>query len=155
VEEKSAGAVIFFEKGTRKYLLLKHPAGHWGFPKGNIEEGEDEIHAAEREIREETGIEDFSFVGGFREEISYFYRKGKNTVYKTVVYFLAKAKTDRVKLSGEHEDYAWLSYNAALRYLTHSNSRRVLSKAEEYLKGESGMRQEKIKTELGDASRKA
>lgn len=155
MEEKSAGAVIFHERGARKYLLLKHPAGHWGFPKGNIEEGEDEIQAAEREIREETGIEEFSFVGGFREEISYFYRKGSKTVHKTVVYFLARSKTDKVRLSGEHEDYAWLTYNAALRYLTHANSRKVLSSAEDYLNKEVVTRQERLRTGQGDASQRA
>jgi 8-oxo-dGTP pyrophosphatase MutT (NUDIX family) len=155
VEERSAGAVIFYERGSRKYLLLKNPGGNWGFPKGNIEEGEDEIQTAEREIKEETGINDFSFVGGFRERISYFYRKGNRTIYKTVVYFLAKARTDKVKISWEHDDYVWLSYTAAMRYIAHANSKKVLSKAEEYLNAEDKGKQKKFRAELEDVSQRA
>jgi 8-oxo-dGTP pyrophosphatase MutT (NUDIX family) len=37
--EKSAGAIIFYrgKNGIIKYLLLKHRAGHWNFPKSSQE----------------------------------------------------------------------------------------------------------------------
>ncbi|GAI42981.1 unnamed protein product, partial [marine sediment metagenome] len=39
--EKSAGAVIFSRSDKKiEYLLLHYQAGHWDFPKGNIEKGE-------------------------------------------------------------------------------------------------------------------
>ena len=50
-EERSAGAVLFSldsKVGEIEYLLLNYAAGHWYFPKGNIENGEDEIQTARR-----------------------------------------------------------------------------------------------------------
>lgn len=35
---------------------------HWSLPKGHIEDGEDAIFAAKREIGEEAGIDDLIFV---------------------------------------------------------------------------------------------
>ena len=40
----------------RKVLMVRHPEGHWGFPKGHVEFDETEITAAKRELFEETGI---------------------------------------------------------------------------------------------------
>jgi len=68
-KERSAGFVVFTERedGKRLYLLLHYPSGHWDFPKGHVEEGESEIRAALRELREETGLTDVEVVFGFRD----------------------------------------------------------------------------------------
>ena len=71
VDERSAGAVVFIADNETEYLLLHYTAGHWDFPKGNIEAGETERQAATLEIREETGITDVEFLEGFRQIISY------------------------------------------------------------------------------------
>ncbi|MHA1616853.1 MAG: bis(5'-nucleosyl)-tetraphosphatase [Candidatus Njordarchaeales archaeon] len=133
--ERSAGAIVFQkEDGKALYLLLHYPAGHWDFPKGNIEKGEKEIEAARREIIEETGITDIEFIFGFREKIEYYYRKGKDLVHKEVIFFLAKTRQEKVRLSYEHVGYAWLRYEEALKKVTYESSRKVLEKAHEYLK---------------------
>ena len=73
--EKSAGAVIFRKEEDKVYyLLLCHQAGHWSFPKGNIEKGEKIEETIEREIQEETGITDIEFISGFKQTIKYFYK---------------------------------------------------------------------------------
>ncbi|MHA1609867.1 MAG: bis(5'-nucleosyl)-tetraphosphatase [Candidatus Njordarchaeales archaeon] len=133
--ERSAGAIVFRkENGKALYLLLHYPAGHWDFPKGNIEKGENELKTARREIFEETGITDIEFIFGFREKIEYHYRKGGNLVHKEVIFFLAKTRQKEVKLSYEHIGYAWLRYEDALRRVTYESSKQVLRKAHEYLK---------------------
>ena len=117
--EKSAGAVMVFRD---KYLLLHYGAGHWGFPKGNIEKSENEKITALREMKEETGLE-AELVSGFRKKINYKYKKGGELVDKTVVYFLARAKNDKVILSEEHKDHTWLPYEEARDLLTYENSK--------------------------------
>ncbi len=142
--EKSAGAIIFRrENGKIYYLLLKYGYGHWDFPKGNIEKGEKEIDTVRREVFEETGISDLEFVFGFREVIRYTYWKGRQKVYKTVVFYLAETKQKEVRLSYEHKDYAWLEYEDALKRITYDNSKELLRKAHEYLKRLGIVKEEK------------
>ena len=135
-KEKSCGAIIFKKQknGSIKYLLLHYEAGHWDFPKGNQEKGETEEQAAAREIKEETGIEDIEFIDGFRETIKYFYKKGEETVYKEVVFFIAQTRAEEVKISFEHIGYAWMNYEHAYKRLTYGNAKELLEKANEFLK---------------------
>ena len=133
-KEKSCGAVVFKRnKDGIKYLLLHYEAGHWDFPKGHQEKNEKEEQAAAREIKEETGIQDIEFVGNFRETIKYFYKKGEESVYKGVVFFLAESATEDVTLSNEHIGYAWLSYEDALKKLTFNYAKALLKKANQFL----------------------
>lgn len=133
-KEKSCGAIVFKkQKDGIKYLLLHYGAGHWDFPKGRQEKKETEEQAALREIKEETGIEDVEFVKGFNEKINYFYKQGKDAIFKEVVFFLAQSATDEVKLSFEHIGYAWLSYENAYKKLTFNNAKELLRKTNQFL----------------------
>ncbi|MBI2652034.1 NUDIX domain-containing protein [Candidatus Woesearchaeota archaeon] len=133
--ENSCGAIVFKKQkdDSIKYLLLHYEAQHWDFPKGNQEKKETEEQTAAREIKEETGIEDFEFVDGFRETIKYFYKKGDEAIYKEVIFFLAQSATEEVKLSFEHIGYAWASYEHAMKKLTFNNSKELLRKANQFL----------------------
>ena len=131
--EKSCGAVVFRKNGQVRYLLLHYEAGHWGFVKGEVERDESEEDTVKRELEEETGITDAQFIGDFREEISYFFRRTGQTIYKQVVYFLLQVKSSTVKLSYEHVGYAWLSYQQALERLRFKNAKNVLKKANDFL----------------------
>ncbi len=132
--EKSCGAVVYREDGERKYLLLHYEAGHWDFVKGNVEPNEAERDTVVRELREETGITRARFIGNFREEISYFYRRGGKTIFKKVTFFLIETEDSAVKLSHEHIGYEWLTFTHALKRLTHGNAKKVLRRANMSLK---------------------
>jgi 8-oxo-dGTP pyrophosphatase MutT (NUDIX family) len=131
--ETSSGAVVFRETPQTEYLLLRYGAGHWGFVKGQIEHGEQPEETAKRELREETGIHEAVVINGFREKISYYYKRRGDTVYKEVVYRLFQVTNGRIVLSQEHTDYAWLSYPLARERLTHQNAKHVLWKARQTL----------------------
>ena len=134
VREISSGAVIFrMENGIPIYLLLHYGGGHWDFVKGHIEHGENELQTAVRETFEETGITDLKFFDDFRETIRYFFRRGKQIVYKEVVFYLAETKQDKVKISFEHIGFVWLPYKEALNLLTFENARNILKKANKRL----------------------
>ena len=149
--EKSAGAVVFKEQLTRsngqlakrEYLLLAHKSMSkegkiiWDFPKGLIAEGESERKTAAREVGEETGLSEFSFIEGFRETLKIFYKYQGDFINKAVVYFLSQATSDNARVSLEHTDLAWLSHAEAKKRLTFKNSRDLLQKAEYFLNGKS------------------
>jgi len=131
--EKSCGAVIFKRNGNRKYLLLHYEGGHWDFVKGHVERNESERNTVLRETREEVGITDPTFIEGYRQPISYYYKRAGRTVYKEVIFYLLESKTDAVQLSREHVGFDWLSYDKAYERLTYKNAKETLRKAHEYL----------------------
>lgn len=142
--EISVGAVVFRRQGNKiYYLLLHYEAGHWGFPKGHIEKGENEKETLIREIKEETGLEDIKIISGFKEYIKYIFRnvykleKKEKTkaswVFKIVIYYLIEVRTKEVKISFEHTGYKWLEYQEALKCLTFKNTKEVLKKAHKFL----------------------
>lgn len=133
--ERSAGAVVFKRESNKTlYLLLKykHKSTYYGFPRGNMEGGEEEKEAARREIKEETNL-DVEFVGDFRETTSWFYRRDGDTISKRVVFFLAEAKPGKVEISHEHYDFKWLPFEKAVDVLEFENAKRVLRKVQDFL----------------------
>ncbi len=119
--EKSCGAAVFRDNGGERQFLLvlnKKPGakGHWGFPKGHIEEGENEYQTAAREIYEETGLL-VVFYGNARAVSTYSPKEG---VTKDAVYFVASVRNEAVTLQkSEVAEYRWCSHEQARVLLTH------------------------------------
>lgn len=143
-KEKSAGAVVYRKKeGNIYYLLLHYQSKHWDFPKGHIEEGENEEETVKREVEEETGIKDIKIIPGFKEWIKYFFKATYNLenkekkkapwIFKIVVFYLAKTDIEEIKISSEHVNYKWLTYHEALKQVTHKNAKNILEKANNFL----------------------
>ena len=127
--EKSCGGIIFYKtRQNTKILLVKNNNGrYWSFPKGHIEDGETEQETAIREIKEETGL-DVTLVNNFRE-ISEYCPLGK--IRKRVVFFLARAFTDNVKIQEEEIDsYIWVDLQQARKLCSYDNDLRIIEKAE-------------------------
>ncbi len=135
-KERSSGAIVFtYQSGGVNYLVVKNAKyGHWGFPKGHIERGEDELRAALREVKEEVGIEELNIVPGFSQGISYQFEKDEEMVSKEVTFYLAEAKSKDVKLSRDQADYCWVDFDDALKVLSFDDTKAVLQRAEDWLK---------------------
>jgi bis(5'-nucleosidyl)-tetraphosphatase len=136
IDERSSGAVIFSnnkELNKSEFLLLHYASGHWDFPKGNIEDGEDEVQAAYREIFEETGIQNVHFLEGFRKNIQYYYRRGDILIRKEVIFYLAITNTKEIALSNEHIGYAWKDYMEAMNQLTYKSAKDLLKEVKMFL----------------------
>lgn len=136
VKERSAGAVVFTGSlDAPEYLLLRYGAGNWGFPKGHLEEGENDLQAAQREVMEETGIpiEAQALVPGFEDDTDYRFRRGRILVEKDVRFFLVQSQTRDIKISHEHSGYEWLPYGTALERVSFEGPRRILQAAHSFL----------------------
>ena len=136
MSEISAGAIIYtLIDGERKYLVSKDFHGNYGFPKGHIEEGETEVEAAKREIREEVGIK-IKLDTGFREVLDYVMPNGKD---KRSIYFIGTYKNQQYqKQEDEVDEILLLDYVDARNILTFENMKEVLDKAEDYLRKKKG-----------------
>ena len=117
------------ERSMVLYLILHYPAGHWDFVKGNVEKGENEKRTTLREIKEETGLEDITFIPNFRKVVEYYYRREGQVIRKRVSFYLAKSQKKDVKLSHEHQDYSWSSYTDSINKITYRNARSLLKLA--------------------------
>ena len=137
--ERSAGFILYRVDPTapqgRVYLLLDY-GRHWDYVKGHVEPGEDDLAAAVRELKEETGIDRPKLIDSFAHEIEYFFRSGRHgLVQKHVIFFIGETDATEVALSHEHVGYAFLPYDEAIKRLTYSTARDVLRKAHEHLVG--------------------
>jgi len=134
-QERSAGIIVFRTKadGGNRFLLLDY-GKYWDYPKGHIEEGEDERAAAIRELAEETGISDVELIDDFRHEIVYFFRTpGRGLVRKTVVFFLGEVEGKEVTISHEHVGYEWLKGEEALARVKYPTAKQVMRAALDHL----------------------
>jgi len=50
-----------------------------------------------------------------------------------VIFYLAETKKSWIKISYEHDGYAWFTYKEAINILKHKDSQRVLMQANEFL----------------------
>ena len=134
---RAAGGIVYregTESGEPEFLLLLHKHGHyWSFPKGRRNKGETDLETARREIREETGIDEFTLLekgdSFISNTVRYFVRRGSSLIPKEVRYFLVKfSKRVEVSLSREHIAYKWLKFDDAIANLSHNNSKELLTK---------------------------
>jgi 8-oxo-dGTP pyrophosphatase MutT (NUDIX family) len=132
--QRSAGGVIYQEREGEMWVTLIATKGGrvWGLPKGQIEEGEEPLEAAVREVSEEAGLrgEPAADLG----QIEYWYRDAKSKVlyHKFVHYFLLRyVKGDVADHGWEVDEAHWFPLDDALDAISYENERRVLVSARE------------------------
>ena len=127
--QKSCGAIVYRENGgVREYLcLLQARSGSYSVPKGHAEAFETEHRTAEREAREEAGIE-LCFIEGFRREMRYTVRETRK---KTLVLFLAECCGEPEYDGREISGHLWLPLEEAKKCLP-SDYAPILDEASTY-----------------------
>jgi 8-oxo-dGTP pyrophosphatase MutT (NUDIX family) len=101
-------------------------------PKGHVDAGETPIEAAEREVREETGI-----VARPLHELGvsrYWYRRDGRTIGKSVAFFLFNhIEGDTADHDDEVEEVRWMPLTQARTELSHQAEREIVELALAYL----------------------
>ena len=113
----SAGVIIVRFKAAAPHYLLLRVFNYWDFPKGMVEENEEPLAAALREVEEETALQHLVFVWGkeYRQTEPY-----RTWVAKVARYYLAESPSGHVHLPinpelgrPEHHEFRWLPYEQA------------------------------------------
>jgi 8-oxo-dGTP pyrophosphatase MutT (NUDIX family) len=136
--EHSAGFIVFREVAGRREYLVMRDRNYWSFPKGHLEEGEDEPAAARREAREEIGLSDVEVIPGFRRELRY--PLPGTGLEKLSVYFAARALAEPDPSGAEVTETRWLALEEVLPLLGFDETREMLREADAFLgnvKGEA------------------
>ena len=133
--ERSAGGVVV--RGDEIVVIVPTRRASDGsrvlaLPKGHIDPGENEVQAATREVREETGV-----VGEPVRELGesrYWYRRDGQTIPKSVLFFLFEyVEGDTDDHDDEVEEARWMALAEAQSELSHAAEREIVARAAAYL----------------------
>jgi bis(5'-nucleosidyl)-tetraphosphatase len=139
MKDEAFGIVPIFiqktgESSEVQFLLIRHWAGHWGFPKGHAEPGETAIATACRELEEETGIQSYKVLDDTSFVEQYGFKKDDQLVEKTVTYFLATVQSKAVTCQEQEiQAYTWVNFDTALKTITFDQAKQILQRVHDYL----------------------
>lgn len=126
VREPTAGGIVYrrgnSDPAQIEILLLQDSKNRWTIPKGHIEEGESPRQAAEREIREETGLQQMKVLN-WLGKINFRYRRVNSLVLMTTEIYLVEARGDSDKIKPEKwmNGISWLSSKDALEKIEYED----------------------------------
>tara|TARA_Y100000310_G_C20607426_1_gene776251 strand:+ start:720 stop:1133 length:414 start_codon:yes stop_codon:yes gene_type:complete len=122
---KSAGGVVLNQD---KVLVVNQNHNSWSLPKGHIDPGEDALTAARREIKEESGISELTFIkelGNYeRHKIGPHGEGDEVRELKHITLFLFKTDQQELKPEDpENPEARWVDIHEVSKLLTHKKDK--------------------------------
>ena len=128
------------ENGKLRFLLLHRSKTEkiypdiWQFVSGSIENNEKAVDAALREMDEETGMQPKAFwVVPF---VNMFYDAGWDSVNLSPMFAAEVAPATEPRLSDEHCEFGWYSYNDAVKKLVWPGQREGMRIIHDFILGD-------------------
>jgi len=127
----SAGGLVLNAKG--QVLVVNQRGRSWSLPKGHIEPGEDALSAARREIYEESGLQNLTFVRALGSyERPRIARGGgdDHSEVKHLIFFLFEANGDALQpMDPDNPEARWVDREQVAAMLTHPLDQEFVRKA--------------------------
>ena len=130
-EEVSAGGVVV--RGDDVVVIVPTRRAANGnkvlaLPKGHVDAGETPAQAAQREVREEAGVE--AALVDQLGEVRYWYQRDGRRIPKLVTFFLFEyVSGDVADHDHEVEEARWMPLDQAARELTYKGEREMVERA--------------------------
>ncbi|MBU0980769.1 MAG: NUDIX domain-containing protein [Nanoarchaeota archaeon] len=115
----SAGGVVM---NGERVLVVSQRGISWSLPKGHVNQGEDLLDAAKREIHEETGVSELGFI----KDLGSYERIAGNDPEerKTIHMFLFKTGQEELKPQDKDNPEArWVPKDEVAELLTHKEDK--------------------------------
>lgn len=100
--------------GSGKYLIVRE-GDRWQAVGGRLEKGEKLEDGLRRETEEETGISDLE-VGKVIHVDEWFAKPEGELKHIVALFFLCKTEAKDIKLSDEHQEFAWITPSELEKY---------------------------------------
>jgi dATP pyrophosphohydrolase len=106
------------------FLLLKRneqKGGFWQPITGGVNPEENLIHAVDRELQEETGVE--SYLEKINDVYYFEFETEKYGIIKEYVFGVKISPDTNIKISDEHTEMKWCTLDEALALLKHESNK--------------------------------
>ena len=129
---KTAGGIVLNKNG--EVLIVNQHGNSWSLPKGHVEEGEELLETAKREIYEESGIRNLTHVkdlGKYTRHRIGLYGKDDESELKEIHMFLFK--TDEMTLNPidqNNPEARWVLPEKVSEFLTHEKDKQFYNDLE-------------------------
>ena len=139
IHTESAGGVVV--NGAGQVLVVNQKGTSWSLPKGHVEEGEDALAAARREIHEEAGVTQLEYLGDCGAYTRY--KIGADggedeSELKTIRMFLFRTKQAVLfPTDGDNPEARWVEREEVASFLTHPKDREFFASLLERLREEA------------------